>query len=80
MPPTIYRAVSWPRLWRAVLGQSVVVSNVTGSNGATCTQRHKDGRHRRLHLPSLTNTAALNGNEATGMVDFRLRRLRAVAV
>ena len=31
------------------LGVSVVVTNVTGANGATCMQQYKDG-DRRLHL------------------------------
>ena len=52
-----------------VLGVSVVVTNVTGSNGATCMQQYKDGDKDGYTLIA-TNTAALNGNEATGMVDF----------
>ena len=43
-----------------VLGQSVVVSNVTGSNGATCMQQYKDGDTDGYTFIA-TNTAALNG-------------------
>ena len=62
-----------------VLGQSVVVSNVTGSNGATCMQQYKDGDKDGYTLIA-TNTAALNGNEATGMVDFGYDAFEPVAV
>ena len=63
----------------SVLGQSVVVTNVTGSNGATCMQQYKDGdTDGYTFIP--TNTAALNGNEATGMVDFGYDAFEPVAV
>ena len=62
-----------------VLGQSVVVSNVTGSNGATCMQQYKDGDTDGYTFIA-TNTAALNGNEATGMVDFGYDAFEPVAV
>ena len=58
-----------------VLGVSVVATNVTGSNGATCMQQYKDGDKFIA-----TNTAALNGNEATGMVDFGYDAFEPVAV
>ena len=51
-----------------VLGQSVVVSNVTGSNGATWDDI------------LAAADAALNGNEATGMVDFGYDAFEPVAV
>lgn len=62
-----------------VLGQSVVVTNVTGSNGATCMQQYKDGDTDGYTFIA-TNTAALNGNEATGMVDFGFDAFEPVAV
>ena len=62
-----------------VLGQSVVVTNVTGSNGATCMQQYKDGDTDGYTFIA-TNTAALNGNEATGMVDFGYDAFEPVAV
>ena len=52
-----------------VLGVSVVVTNVTGSNGATCMQQYKDGETDGYTFIA-SNTAALNGNEATSMEDF----------
>lgn len=58
---------------------SVVVSNVTGSNGATCMQQYKDGDTDGYTLIA-TNTAALNGNEATGMVNFGYDAFAPVAV
>lgn len=61
------------------LGVSVVVTNVTGSNGATCMQQYKDGDKDGYTLIA-TNTAALNGNEATGMVDFGYDAFEPVAV
>lgn len=62
-----------------ILGVSVVVTNVTGSNGATCMQQYKDGETDGYTLIA-TNTAALNGNEATGMVDFGYDAFEPVAV
>ena len=62
-----------------VLGVSVVVTNVTGSNGDTCMQQYKDGDKDGYTLIA-TNTAALNGNEATGMVDFGYDAFEPVAV
>lgn len=62
-----------------VLGVSVVVTNVTGSNGATCMQQYKDGDTDGYTFIA-TNTAALNGNEVTGMVDFGYTAFEPVAV
>lgn len=62
-----------------VLGVSVVVTNVTGSNGATCMQQYKDGDTDGYTLIA-TNTAALNGNEATGMVDFGYDAFEPIAI
>ena len=62
-----------------VLGVPVVVSNVTGANGATCMQQYKDG-NKDGYTFIATNTAALNGNEATQMVDFGYSAFEPVAV
>lgn len=62
-----------------VLGVSVVVTNVTGANGATCMQQYKDGDTDGYTFIA-TNTAALTGNEATGMVDFGYDAFEPVAV
>lgn len=62
-----------------VLGVTVPVTNVTGSNGATCMQQYKDGDTDGYTFIA-TNTAALNGNEATGMVDFGYDAFEPVAV
>ena len=63
----------------AELGVSVVCSNVTGSNGATCMQQYKDG-DKSGYTFIATNSAALNGNEATAMVDFGYDAFEPVAV
>lgn len=63
----------------AKLGQSVVVTNVTGSNGATCMQQYKDGDTDGYTFIA-TNTAALTGNKCTGMVDFGYEAFEPVAV
>ena len=62
-----------------ILGVSVVLSNVTGSNGATCMQQYRNGNNDGYTFIA-TNTAALNGNEATGMVDFGYNAFEPVAV
>ena len=62
-----------------VLGVSVVCTNVTGANGATCMTQYKDG-NKDGYTFIATNTAALNGNEATGMVDFGYNAFEPVAV
>ena len=62
-----------------ILGVSVVLSNVTGSNGATCMQQYRNG-DKDGYTFIATNTAALNGNEATGMVDFGYTAFEPVAV
>ena len=62
-----------------ILGVSVVLSNVTGANGATCMQQYRNG-DKDGYTFIATNTAALNGNEATGMVDFGYNAFEPVAV
>lgn len=62
-----------------ILGVSVELSNVTGANGATCMQQYRNG-DKDGYTFIATNTAALNGNEATGMVDFGYTAFEPVAV
>ena len=76
---TDYMARMLAQALESKLGVSVVCSNVTGSNGATCMQQYKDG-DTDGYTYILTNTAALNGNEATGMVDFGYDAFEPVAV
>lgn len=76
---TDYMARQLATALEAKLGQSVVVSNVTGSNGATCMQQYKDGEKDGYTFLA-TNTAALNGNEAVGMTDFGYDAFEPVAV
>ena len=61
------------------LGVSVVVTNVDGSNGATCMQQYKDGDTDGYTFIA-TNTAAMLGNYATGMVDFTYDAFEPVAI
>lgn len=62
-----------------ILGVTVVPTNVTGANGATCMQQYKDGDTDGYTFIA-TNTAALLGNYATGMVDFTYDAFEPVAV
>lgn len=62
-----------------ILGQTVVVSNVTGANGATCMQQYRNGNADGYTFIA-TNSAALLGNYATGMVDFSYDAFEPVAV
>lgn len=61
------------------LGVSVVVTNVDGSNGATCMQQYKDGDTDGYTFIA-SNTAALLGNYATKMVDFTYDAFEPVAI
>lgn len=76
---TDYMARQLATALEGVLNVSVVCTNVTGSNGATCMQQYKDG-DKDGYTFIATNTAALNGNEATGMVDFGYDSFEPVAV
>ena len=76
---TDYMARQMATLLEDKLGQTVVVSNVTGSNGATCMQQYKDGENDGYTFIA-TNTSALNGNEAVGMTDFGYDSFEPVAV
>jgi len=51
------------------LGVSVVVNNVTGSNGNIALAQYRNGKNDGYTF-IMTNTTALSGNEATGMSDF----------
>ena len=66
---TDYNARLLGRLLQEKLGVTVVSTNVTGSNGSICMTQYKDGTPDGYTFV-LTNTAALSGNEATGLSDF----------
>ena len=76
---TDYMARQLSTQLESILGVSVVCTNVTGSNGATCMQQYKNGDTDGYTFIA-TNTAALNGNEATGMVDFGYDAFEPVAI
>lgn len=76
---TDYMARLLARKLEEKLGQSVVVNNVTGSNGAICMTEYKDGDTDGYTFV-LTNTAALTGNEATGMAEFGWDAFEPVAI
>ncbi len=76
---TDYMARLLARKLEEKLGQSVVVNNVTGSNGAICMTEYKDGDTDGYTF-ILTNTAALSGNEATGLADFGYDAFEPVAI
>lgn len=76
---TDYMARLMARMLEKKLGVSVVVNNVTGSNGAICMTEYKDGDHDGYTFV-MSNTAALSGNEATGLADFGYDAFETVAV
>lgn len=76
---TDYMARQLATLLEGELGQTVVVTNVTGANGATCMQQYKDGNNDGYTFIA-TNSAALIGNYATKMVDFTYDAFEPVAV
>lgn len=67
------------RLLEKKLGVSVAVNNVTGANGNVAMSQYKDGNSDGLTFV-LTNTAALTGNEATGIADFGWDAFEPVAI
>lgn len=67
------------RLLEQKLGVSVVPTNVTGSNGAIAMSQYKDGTPDGYTF-IMTNTAALTGNEATGLSDFGYDAFEPVSV
>lgn len=66
---TDYNARLLSRLLAKKLKVNVVVSNVTGSNGAIAMTQYKDAKPDGYTFV-MTNTAALMGNEATGLADY----------
>lgn len=66
---TDYNARLMARMLEEKLGVSVVVTNVTGSNGAIALTQYKD-ENPDGYTFVVTNTAALTGNLATGLSDF----------
>ncbi|MGD9822388.1 MAG: Bug family tripartite tricarboxylate transporter substrate binding protein, partial [Aminobacteriaceae bacterium] len=67
------------RLLEQKLGVSVVPTNVTGSNGAIAMAQYKDGTPDGYTF-LMTNTAALTGNEATGLSDYGYDAFEVVSV
>lgn len=76
---TDYMARLLARKLEEKLGVSVVANNITGSNGAICMTEYKDGDTDGYTFV-LTNTAALTGNEATGLSDFGYDAFEPVAI
>lgn len=76
---TDYNARLLARLLEEKLGVSVVVNNVTGSNGAIAMTQYKD-ENPDGYTFVLTNTAALTGNQATGLADYGYDAFEVVSV
>lgn len=76
---TDYNARLLARLLEEELGQPVVPNNVTGANGSIALEQYKDGDTDGYTIIA-TNTAALSGNEATGLSDFSYKDFEPVAL
>lgn len=76
---TDYNARLISRLLEEKLGVTVVPTNVTGSNGAIALEQYKD-ENPDGYTFVLTNTAALTGNEATGLSEFGYDAFEPVCV
>lgn len=76
---TDYNARLLSRLLEEKLGVSVAVTNVTGSNGNIALSQYKDADPDGYTFV-LTNTAALTGNEVTGVSDFGFESFEPVAI
>jgi tripartite-type tricarboxylate transporter receptor subunit TctC len=76
---TDYNARLMARYLEAKLGVSVTVTNVTGSNGNIAMNQYKDGDNSGYTFV-MTNTAALVGNEVTGVSDFSYEAFEPVAI
>lgn len=76
---TDYNARLICRLLETKLGVSVVPVNITGSNGAIALSQYKDETNDGYTF-IMTNTAALTGNEATGLSDFGFEAFETVSV
>lgn len=77
---TDYNSRLMARMLEKELGVSVVVNNVTGSNGAIALEQYKDEQNADNYTFVMTNTAALTGNLATGLSDFGYEDFETVAV
>ncbi len=76
---TDYNARLIARFLEPELGVAVAASNVTGSNGSIALTQYKDEKPDGYTFV-LTNTAALTGNQATGISDFGYDAFETVAV
>lgn len=76
---TDYNARLMCRFLEEKLGVSVVPVNVTGSNGAIAMAQYKDADPDGYTFV-MTNTAALIGNEASGLSDFGFDAFDVVSV
>ena len=77
---TDYNARLMARMLEKELGVSVVVNNVTGSNGAIALGQYKDSKNADNYTFIMTNTAALTGNLATGLSDFGYEDFQTVGI
>ena len=77
---TDYNARLMARMLEQELGVSVVVNNVTGSNGAIALGQYKDSKNADNYTFIMTNTAALTGNLATGLSDFGYEDFQTVGI
>lgn len=66
---TDYNARLAARYLEKKLGVSIVVNNVTGANGNIAMAQYRNGKNDGYTFV-FTNTAALSGNEATGLSEF----------
>ena len=76
---TDYNARLISRYLEKKLGVSVTVTNVTGSNGNIAMNQYKDGDNSGYTF-IMTNTAALVGNEVTGVSNFSYEAFEPVAI
>ena len=76
---TDYNARLMSRYLEKKLGVSVTVTNVTGSNGNIAMNQYKDGDNSGYTFV-MTNTAALVGNEVTGVSEFSYEAFEPVAI
>ncbi len=76
---TDYNARLMARYLEKKLGVAVTVTNVTGSNGNIAMNQYKDGDNSGYTFV-MTNTAALVGNEVTGVSDFTYEAFEPVAI
>lgn len=76
---TDYNARLMCRLLEKKLGVTLVPVNVTGSNGAIALSQYKNEKGDGYTF-IMTNTAALTGNEATGLSDFGFEAFETVSI